>query len=322
MHFPTTRVLTVLELLQSRKEMSGQELAERLEVDQRTVRRYITMLQDMGIPVESRRGRYGAYRLRPGFKLPPLMLRNDEAFALTIGLITAQKMALAGTAPAVESVLAKVVRILPVTLQEQVQAIQDALIFDAVPEQHPPISEIVVTLCMAVQQSHSVHIRYQSWNAPITERVIDPYGVVYRSGFWYTPAYCHLRNDVRTFRLDRMLSAELCADSFTPPENFDCVAHVNHSIALMPVGWNVEVLLQTTLEEAQCHISPAMAMLEQEAEGVALRCNTESLEWIARVLIGLRYPFTVRKPPELRNALREIAQQILTSADQGRSTQD
>lgn len=301
MHFPTTRVLTVLELLQSRKEMSGQELAERLGVDQRTVRRYITMLQDMGIPVESRRGRYGAYRLRPGFKLPPLMLRNDEAFALTIGLITAQKMALAGTSPAVESALAKIARILPVTLQEQVHAIQDALIFDVVPEQHPPVSEIVVTLCMAVQQCHSVHICYQSWYAPTTERIIDPYGVVYRSGFWYTPAYCHLRNDIRTFRLDRMLRAELRPDSFTPPENFDCVAHVNRSIAMMPVGWDIDVLLKTTLAEAQHHISPAMATLEQEEEGVALRCNSESLEWIARTLIGLGYPFIVRKPAELRN---------------------
>ena len=311
MYFPTTRVLTVLELLQSRKEISGNELAERLEVDQRTVRRYITMLQDMGIPVESRRGRYGAYRLRPGFKLPPLMLRNDEAFALTIGLITARKIALAGTAPAVESVLAKIVRILPVTLQEQIRAVQDALIFDVVPEQHSPVSEIVVTLCIAVQQCQSVRISYQSWNAPTTERVIDPYGVVYRSGYWYTVAYCHLRNDIRTFRLDRMLSAELSSDDFTPPADFDCVAHVNRSIAMMPVGWDIDVLLQTTLTEIQCHISPAMAMLEQEDEGVALRCNAESLEWIAYILISLRCPFIVRKPLELRDTLKQIAQRIL-----------
>lgn len=98
--------------------------------------------------------------------------------------------------------------------------------------------------------------------------------------------------------------------------------HFPTTCVLTVLEWNVEVLLQTTLEEAQRHISPAIGLLEQEAEGVVLRCNTESLEWIARVLIGLRYPFTVRRPPELRSTLREIAQQILISADQDRSAQD
>ncbi len=87
MYHPTTRVLTVLELLQSRQQLSGAELASRLEVDRRTVRRYVTMLQDLGIPVEGERGRHGGYRLRPGFKLPPLMFTEDEALALTLGLL-------------------------------------------------------------------------------------------------------------------------------------------------------------------------------------------------------------------------------------------
>src|SRR6266851_3929020 len=101
MYFPTTRVLTVLELLQSHQRLSGPELAARLEVDTRTVRRYITMLQDLGIPVEAGRGRYGFYCLRPGFKLPPLMFTNDEALALTLGLLAAHKMGLMAAAPAV-----------------------------------------------------------------------------------------------------------------------------------------------------------------------------------------------------------------------------
>jgi len=91
MYHPTTRVLTVLELLQSHQRFSGPELAKRLEVNVRTVRHYIMMLQDMGIPIESERGRYGAYRLRPGFKLPPLMFTEDEALALTLGLVAARR---------------------------------------------------------------------------------------------------------------------------------------------------------------------------------------------------------------------------------------
>src|SRR2546427_12586177 len=99
MYHPTTRVLTVLELLQSHRQISGPKLAERLEVDIRSVRRYITMLQDLGIPIETERGRYGTYRLRPGFKLPPLMFTEDEALALTLGLLAPRGRGRTGTAP-------------------------------------------------------------------------------------------------------------------------------------------------------------------------------------------------------------------------------
>lgn len=315
MYFPTTRVLTVLELLQSRKEMSGAELSDRLEVDERTVRRYITMLQDMGIPVESRRGRYGGYHLRPGFKLPPLMFRNEEAFALTIGLITARKMGLAGAAPAVESALAKIERVLPVELQEQTRAVQDTLVFDMQRVQYTPSSEIVVTLCTATQQQKRVWMRYKPWSAEETERELNPYGVVYRSGYWYTVGYCHLRSDVRVFRLDRVLAAELRNETFMSPDDFDCLAYVNRSIAMMSMGWTIDVLLDTTLAEAQQHISPAMATLEQETGGVALRCTAQTLEWIAYRLIDLRFPFIIRNPPELRETLRAIAQKIVQMAE-------
>src|SRR5436853_2033906 len=117
MYFPTTRVLTVLELLQSHQRLSGPDIAERLEVNPRSVRRYITMLQDMGIPVEAERGRYGGYKLRPNFKLPPLMWTEDEALAITLGLQAARQLGLTQTAPIVESALAKVERVLPPALR-------------------------------------------------------------------------------------------------------------------------------------------------------------------------------------------------------------
>src|SRR6185503_11685746 len=102
MYHPTTRLLTVLELLQTHGQMSGTELGARLEVDARTVRRYIMMLQDIGIPVEAEMGRYGGYALRSGFKLPPMMFNNDEAFALILGLLAARKLGLGAAATAVE----------------------------------------------------------------------------------------------------------------------------------------------------------------------------------------------------------------------------
>src|SRR5215831_1348334 len=113
MYSPATRLLTVLELLQARPGMTAAQLAERLEVNGRSARRYITMLQGLGIPVEAERGRYGGYRLRPGFKLPPLMWTEEEALAVTLGLRAAQQLGLSQTVPTVESALAKVERVLP-----------------------------------------------------------------------------------------------------------------------------------------------------------------------------------------------------------------
>src|SRR5947209_10839857 len=179
MYFPTTRVLTVLELLQSRQQMSGPEIAGRLEVNTRTVRRYITMLQDLGIPVEAERGRHGAYRLRPGFKLPPLMFTEEEALALTLGLLAARKLGLAVAAPAVEGALAKIERVLPNTLRERVQAVHETLVFDFNPPAEAPTSEVLGTPCPAVQQGRPVSLRYQAWQSQVTERTVDLYGLVY-----------------------------------------------------------------------------------------------------------------------------------------------
>ncbi|GAC1391506.1 MAG: YafY family protein [Ktedonobacteraceae bacterium] len=315
MYFPTTRVLTVLELLQSRQQISGIELAKRLEVDQRTVRRYVTMLQDMGIPVESRRGRYGAYHLRPGFKLPPLMFRDDEAFALTIGLIAVRKLGLAVAAPAVESVLAKIERVLPLALKEHVRAVQETLVFDFNPAKNAPASEVVTTLCIAALQKRRVMMHYQAWNGEATERPLDPYGLVCRSGFWYTVGYCHLRQDLRSFRLDRIVSVAMHEETFVPPLDFDCLEFVVRSLPMIPATWLIDVLLETTLEEARSMVSPVVAILEQEEHGVVFRSYVSNLDWIAYVLAGLRCPLVIRNPPELRDAMHRLANNITSMAE-------
>jgi predicted DNA-binding transcriptional regulator YafY len=309
-YFPTTRVLTVLELLQSHQQMSGPELAERLEVNARTVRRYITMLQDLGIPVEAERGRHGTYRLRPGFKLPPLMFTEEEALALTLGLLAARKLGLAVAAPAVEGALAKIERVLPQALRQRVQAVQETLVFDFNLPTAAPSSEVVSTLCQAVQEGRQVELGYQAWQAEITQRIVELYGLVCRSGFWYAVGYCHLREGVRVFRLDRVVRAEICPSTYIRPADFDCLGYVTRSIAMMPAKWLVDVLLQTTLEEAQRMVPPALATLEQAPEGVVLRCYTEHLDWIAHFLAGLDCPLEIRQPAELRQALQSLAEKI------------
>src|SRR5215468_784919 len=129
MYSPTTRLLTILELLQSYKQLSGSELARRLEVDARTVRRYITMLQDMGIPVEAERGPYGAYELQRGHKLPPLMFTDAEAVALTLGLLAIREYHFPVDIVAVEGALAKTERVLPEKLMDQARGLREAITF-------------------------------------------------------------------------------------------------------------------------------------------------------------------------------------------------
>src|SRR2546421_5699670 len=180
MYFPTTRVLTVLELLQSHQRLSGPDIAERLEVNPRTVRRYITMLQDLGIPIEAERGRYGNYRLMRGFKLPPLMLTEDEALALTLGLLAAKRLGLTIAAPAVEGALAKIDRVLPEALRERVQAVQETLVLENTSrDRSSPDGSVVLTLSTATQQEKRVWMRYHSGQAEETERDVDPYGLIF-----------------------------------------------------------------------------------------------------------------------------------------------
>jgi predicted DNA-binding transcriptional regulator YafY len=318
MYHPTTRVLTVLELLQAHRQMSGPKLAERLEVDVRSVRRYIMMLQDLGIPIEAERGRYGTYRLLRGFKMPPLMFTEEEALALTLGLLAARRLGMAMAAPAVEGALAKIDRVLPEALRTRVQAVQETLVLASIASERSrsaPDSSVVLTLSTATQQEKCVWIRYHSGQAEETERAVDPYGLIFHAGLWYTTGYCHLRQDLRLFRLDRILQAKLLEETFTRPPDFDSVDHFRRSIASMPGTWKVEVLLEMTWEEAERQVPPTMAMLEQVQGGVMLSCYTQELSWMAHFLVSLRCPLVVRNPPDLHEALRTLAAEIAQLAE-------
>jgi predicted DNA-binding transcriptional regulator YafY len=314
---PTTRVLTVLELLQSRSRLSGGELAQRLEVDRRTVRRYVTTLQDIGVPVESESGRYGGYRLRPGYKLPPLMFNEQEALALILGLLMSRRVGLLGSAPAVEGALAKIDRVLPDRLRGRVQAVQGALTFtpvrDSIAGSNP---DALMTISESAQENRRVWMRYRSAEEE-TERAIDPYGVVHHRGRWYCVGWCHLRNDVRMFRMDRVLELQPRDETFAKPLDFNCVDYVIESLATMQFGWPIEVHLELSFEEARRRIAPDMGTLEPARGGVLFRTQADALEYMARFLVSLDCPFHVEHPPELRDAVRKLARQIGRYARRG-----
>lgn len=316
MYSPTARVLTVLELLQSHDRLSGRELARRLEVDPRTIRRYIVRLQDMGIPIEAEHGPHGAYRLRRGFKLPPLMFTDGEAVALTLGLLAIRDLHLPVELSAVAGALAKTERVLPDTLLAQVQALQEAVTFHT--RRHPePIPATWVTqLSRAVQQGHQVQIRYQT-QGTLTERLYAPYGLIMHEGYWYTAGYCQLRQDVRIFRLDRIQSLEPSQQTFVRPADFDVLAHVLQGLNAGPETEPVEILIQATLGQVQAVLWRCPGELEATAEGVFYRRTTYHLEAVALFVLSLSFPLEVRSPQALRDLLHHKAQQIFQCVGTG-----
>ena len=307
MHSPITRLLTVLELLQSYQQMSGSEIARRLEVDARTVRRYIVALQDMGIPVEAERGPYGAYQLERGFRLPPLMFTEAEAIALTLGLIAIREFRFPIDVAAVEGALAKTERVMPEKPLQQVRALQEAITFRVTRPPDPLGNDFVALLSMAVQQGQRVHLTYRAWGSDDSERDFDPYGIVFNEGYWFTVGYCHLRHNLRTFRLDRIVALEAGAESFERPEHFDALAQVLSSLKTWPGTEQVEVLLKTSLEHARESIPAEMGTFEACAEGVIFRRAAYQLEWTAYALLSLDFPVIVLQPTALRDILRRIA---------------
>jgi predicted DNA-binding transcriptional regulator YafY len=313
---PTTRVLMLLELLQDRPGIGGRELAERLEVDTRTIRRYATRLQELGIPVEAERGRAGGYRLRPGYRMPPLMLTDDEATAVVLGLVAARRFGLVTAEPAVDGALQKIERVLPLALRERARAVIETTGFTrSTPAASPPATDTMLALAEAARLRRRVRVRYRSFHGEETERDLDPYGLVVHAGRWYLAAYDHRREEVRTFRVDRVLEVERRDGRAVPPEGFDAVEHVSRSLARVPWRQECEVLLDASIEDARLRISPAWGELVEVDGGVLLRAGTEDFEHMARALVGFCFPFRVLSPDGLRDAVRDLGAELLASAD-------
>ena len=313
---PVTRLLTLLDLLQSRPRISAAQAAERLEVESRSVRRYIAVLQDFGVPVEAVRGRYGGYRLRPGYKLPPLMWTDEEALAVTLGLRVVQQLGLSKAVPTVESTLAKIERVLPATLRERVQAVQETVTLDLAGHSMAQPSGHVLSLSTAAYQRKTVWLRYYAGSEDeASEREFDCYGLVYHSDRWYAVGYCHLRQDIRVFRLDRIGALKVGADRFARPANFDCLAYTVQAFAAIPSRWLAEALLQTSMEGIREAVPATFATLEETREGILLRAYDDDLAHTARFLVGLGCPFHVLQPPELKEELRKLAADILRATD-------
>lgn len=316
MYDPLMRVLTVLEILQARDHVTGAELAERLEVDLRTVQRYIVRLKDMSIPIESSRGVGGAYRLRAGYRMPPLLLTNEEAFALSLGLQALRQVGLSAFAPATEGTLAKLGRILPEPLRESLRTVENVVAIEPGPWVASTSVESLIRAAAAIRTAHRIRFTYRSHDGTTSRRQIHPYAVLHTDGRWYLIGYCLSRRALRTFRLDRVTELEIGTAMFRRPEDFDARRYLAESMPFVQSEYQIDVWIDMPLAEAEAAFAPWRVATEEQDGGTRLRCGRDRLEMFAAMLLSMRRRIVVHSPAELRTTFRQLARQAIRAAQE------
>ncbi|MFF4558546.1 helix-turn-helix transcriptional regulator [Streptomyces sp. NPDC001422] len=342
---PTGRVLTLLELLQSGGTRTIAELAERLGVDGRTVRRYVDHLIDLDVPVEAVRGRYGGYRLGPGHRLPPLMLGEDEAVAVLLGLVAGRRTGLTtATATAGETAAAKIRRVLPRPLAARVDAVLESLAFtEPAGESAAPDAGILLTLADAVRHRRPVAIRYTDREGRRGDRTLHPQGVVAHAGRWYVTGRDPGIGEDRTFRLDRVTDARLLPGSFEAIEGPDPARRVLSGFATAPYRHEVTLRIRGTAEQIRTRLPASVASVtalpgtgppspapepadarepdrsdaSDASDGppwLRVEVRAERLDWLPPVLAALDLPFVVERPDELRELVVALADRFARRA--------
>lgn len=319
----TARALELLELLQSAHVRTVGELAERLGVDERTVRRDVRRLVEIGLPVESLRGRYGGYRLAPGRRVLPLMFTSEEAVAVFLGLSRGQAgPGWAGVAG--QTALAKITRALPADDARRVDAALAAMRGGG-PEGVDADPAVMLTLAEAVTLRRVVDLRYRDREGAPSRRTVHPYGLVARAGRWYLVAFDTGRQQERTFRVDRVETARALRETFARPEQHDMAARLEERFADADYRWTVVLRIRGTEEHIRAHLPPGVARLERldPAVGTApddvlpwhrAEIHAESLDWLPGVIAALGCEVVIERPDELRALVDDAARRMLRAA--------
>lgn len=318
---PTGRVLALLELLQSGGTRTMAELADRLGVDGRTVRRYVDHLIDLDVPVEAVRGRYGGYRLARGFRLPPLMFSDDEALAVLLGLVAGRRAGLMPTtATAGETAAAKIRRVLPESLARRLDTVLGSLAFtEPSGEFATPDAGVLLTVADAVRHHRPVSIRYTDRAGRRSDRTLHPYGVVAHSGRWYVTGADPEIGEDRTFRLDRIADARALPGSFEAPAGLDPAQRVLSGFATAAYRHEVTLRIHGTVEQIRARLPASVASVEDPADPASERwlhveLRVERLDWLPAVLASLDRPFVIERPDELRDLVIALADRLANCA--------
>lgn len=310
------RLLRLLSLLQLRRHWPGPELAARLEVDVRTVRRDVDRLRALGYPVSSTSGAAGGYRLEPGTDLPPLLLDDEEAVAVAVCLRTAAGGTVAGIEEAALRALTKLDRLLPTRLRGRAGALSAATV--AMTGQRPVIdADDLATVAAACRDHEVLRFDYRTNDGATGRRTVEPLRLVHTGRLWYLVAWDRDRGDWRTFRVDRIGGHPVPVDSFTPrpPPSDDVAAFVSRGTAVEAYPVKGRVAVHAPLAVAAAHVSPNAGLLEARDEHTCvLHTGARSVPDLAHYLQEMGLDFTVEEPDELRGHLAALAERLARAA--------
>jgi predicted DNA-binding transcriptional regulator YafY len=305
------RLLRLLSLMQSRPTWTADELAERLGITPRTVRRDITRLRELGYPVEAAPGRFGGYQLGAGGALPPLLLSDDEAVAVAIGLRAAAGGGVTGIEDAALAALAKLEQVLPAQLRDRLSALHAATLPIAGATPAAVTSDVLVTVAQGCRRLERIRFNYVGADGQPSERRVEPFRLVAANRRWYLVGFDLDRQSWRTFRVDRMAGVRLTGHRFVRADEPDAEAMVAEGLAVAAYPVQARVHLDVPPREAAAAIPRTVGSLEPDGEGTLLRIGAMEVEWLARYLAGLTFPYHVIDPPELKAALRSLGRQLV-----------
>jgi predicted DNA-binding transcriptional regulator YafY len=310
---PTARALLALELIQGSPGISADRLADKLGVSERAARRYVAVLRDAGIPIESERGPYGGYRVGRGLRLPPLVFTATEALGLVMAVLDGHHDAGDPTDP-VGSALGKIVRALPEPVAAQAEAVRRSTAPAPDRAAARPDPGTTSALVQACSDRRRVRLGYRSESGSEWVAEVDPWAIVVRHGRWYVLCHSLAADALRAYRIDRVSEIEVLDNTFTPPADLDPVALLEEHLA---VGWeyDVEVVIDAPLDDVAARLPRALGRLEAvDAATTRLVGSTGNPWWYAERLAVISSPYRIVGCRELRETARVVGQRLLTAA--------
>ncbi|MCF3133845.1 helix-turn-helix transcriptional regulator [Streptomyces olivochromogenes] len=312
---PTARALLLLELLQNSPGITAERLSGRLGVSERAVRRYVGILREAGIPVESTRGPYGGYRVGRGLRLPPLTFTAAEALGLVMAVLDGHHDA-ADPAGPVGAALGKILRVLPEPVARPAAAVRAVSTRGGDPYATTPDAATTADLVQSCAEGRRLRVGYRLGAKGVREMEVDPWAVVVHHGRWYLLCWSHTRDARRVLRVDRITGVAPLDATFTPPEDLDPLATVEEHLS---EGWTheVEVLIDAPAERVARWLPRSLGRPEPVDEHTTrLRATTDEPDWYVRQLAELRVPFRIVRPEELRAAARDLGRRLLAAAEE------
>jgi predicted DNA-binding transcriptional regulator YafY len=302
-------VLQLLGLLQSRRVWSGAELAERLGVTARSVRRDVERLRDLGYPVHASTGHGGGYQLGAGAALPPLLLDSDEAVAMAVCLRLAAGGSVAGVGEAALRALTKLDQVMPGQLRSQVAAVHDSTVTLTRDAESPVDPEILMTLARACRDREHVGVEYVDRAGAPTSRRLEPYQLVTTGRRWYLLAYDRDRDDWRSLRLDRMAQVHAKGTTFTAREAPDAAAYVRRAITTSPYRYVARVRYGAAKDIMAQHFSPATVTIEDDGPGTCIVVTgADDPKALVLYLAMPGVAFEVLEPDEVADGARAMSE--------------